>query len=380
MNRKDCENFGRPARNTGTMTLCALALLMLADGARAGQIRLWPTAVVVAESITLGDLAEMRAMASPEEEDSLRRIVVTEAPPAGGSRIIHHEMIRSVLSDSGINLAKITLAGSSQCEVRRPKAALPAATTTNHPPLVPSGTDIQSETPRPQPTGRTLRQAVQDFFDSELARYGGRPEILFDRSDDNVLELTAPPLEFVIHRDNGTPLGLVALEVGVLQSGKLSQDVRLIVRTALSRSVLTARRAINQGAAVTAADVELMPVTFTRLDDMGLDDAATVIGQRARRFIPAGTQIAMDAFEPMPLVLRGQLITLVSEVGGVRVVTTAKACANGIRGETIRVRSTDDNKVEFDAIVTGPGEARAAGSTPSSPHDSKPRLAAGGVP
>ena len=86
----------------------------------------------------------------------------------------------------------------------------------------------------------------------------------------------------------------------------------------------------------------------------------------------------METLEPVPLVLRGQLITLVSEVGGVRVVTTAKAGANGMRGETIRVRSVDDNKVEFDAVVTGPGEARAVGG--GSPEESKPRLVLGGKP
>jgi flagella basal body P-ring formation protein FlgA len=223
-----------------------------------------------------------------------------------------------------------------------------------------------------------LRKAIEDHFNREFARYGGRAEVLFDRSDDHVLELTGPPLEFHIRREKSNPLGLCALEIDVIKDGKSAQQIPIVVRTALSRSVLTARRAINQGAAIVAADVDLMPVTFTRLDDLGLDDAAIVLGQRAKRFIPAGTRIELETLEPVPLVLRGQLITLISEVGGVRVVTTAKAGANGVRGETIRVRSLDDNKVEFDAVVTGPGEARAAGG--GSAEESKPRLVLGGKP
>ena len=379
MNRKDCENFLRRARITRMVSLCALAVLSGSGVVQAGQIRLWPTAVVVAEAITIGDLAELRGMASSEEEDVLRLIVVTEAPPAGGSRIIHHEMIRSALSAKGVNLAKLTLAGSAQCEVRRPSGVQSESTAR---PLhaMPTVRSITSQVTMPQVAGFTLRQAIQEHFDAELSRYGGRAEILFDRSDDALLELSGPPLEFSIRRDKGALLGLVALDVEVAKDGKISQEVRLVVRAGLSRNVLTARRAINQGATVAAADIDLMPVTFISVDNLGTDDAAAAIGQRARRFIPSGTQIELDAFEPVPLVLRGQLITLVSQVGGVRVVTTAKACASGLRSQTIRVRSVDDHKVEFDAIVTGPGEARASGSTSPSAEESKPRLAAGGVP
>lgn len=379
MNRKDCENFSRHGRFKATLPFCAFAMLFAAGSAGGAEFRLWPTAVVVADSITLGDLVELRGLTTSDEEEVLRGIVVTDAPPAGGSRIIHHAMIRSALRDHGVNLAKHTLAGAAQCEVRRPALAQPVSSDTATGSRPTAINEISAQTTRPQIPARTLRQAVQEFFDAELVRYRGRAEILFDRSDERLLELTGPPLQFVIRRDKGPAIGLIALEISVQSGGKVAQELRLVVRTALSRNVLTARRAINQGATVTAADVELLPVTFTKLDDLGIEEATMVIGQRARRFIPAGTRIAMDAFEPVPLVLRGQLITLVSEVGGVRVVTTAKACDNGIRGETIRVRSADDRKVEFDAIVTGPGEARAAGSLPAL-EDSKPRFAGGATP
>jgi flagella basal body P-ring formation protein FlgA len=40
------------------------------------------------------------------------------------------------------------------------------------------------------------------------------------------------------------------------------------------------------------------------------------------------------------------------------VVTTGKAGDDGRRGEVIRVRAADDRKVEFDAVVVGPGEVQ----------------------
>jgi flagella basal body P-ring formation protein FlgA len=365
----------------GIFLLCALLLTVQAGQAQAGQFRVWSSAVVVSDLIKLGDLAELRGLESSDEEDSLRDIVITEAPPPGGSRIIHHELIRSALKSKGVNLAKVTLAGAAQCEVRRPAAPPQVVQIQAGVPVVSSL--INHHESKDAPSGShqsasTLRKAIEDHFHREFARYGGHAEVMFDRSDDHVLELTGPLLEFHIRREKSNPLGLCALEIDVIQDGKTAQHIPIVVRTALSRSVLTTRRAVNQGAAVVAADVDLMPVTFTRLDDLGLDDATLAIGQRAKRFIPAGTRIELEMLEPVPLVLRGQLITLISEVGGVRVVTTAKACANGMRGETIRVRSVDDNKIEFDAVVIGPGEARAAGGGETG-RESKPRLVLGGT-
>jgi len=362
------------------LTVCAIS----ASTAQAGQLRVWTSAVVVSDSITLGDLVELRGVET-EEGDELRSVVITEAPPPGGSRIIHYEMIRAALTAKGVNFAKLTLSGAAQCEVRRPAAPqqVPSAqanTTVDHLDGAERSAQANKSTKaEADAAGQTLRQAIEEHFQKAMSRYGGRVEVLFDSHDLQALELTGPALQFQIRVERPSVLGLCAVEVEVFRESKPVQRIPLVVRTALSRNVVTARRAINQGATLESADVALMSVSFTHLDELGVDDTALVLGQRAKRFIPSGTAIELESLEAVPLVLRGQLITLVSEVGGVRVVTTAKAGANGKRGETIRVRTMDDSKVELDAVVTGPGEARAAGSSGAA-EDSKPRLVLGGIP
>lgn len=379
MTRKDCEF--RMAR-WAALTLAAV-VAGSAQPVRAGQLRVWSSAVVVSDSIKLGDLVDFRGLDSVES-DALRELVITDAPPQGGSRIIHHEMIRAALSAKGVNLSQISLKGSAQCEVSRPAALQPADRSAEAAPTdsrSSSGHALSASNAKTTVAaqGRTLRDAIVSHFELEFSRFGGKAEVLFDGKDEQVLALTGPRLEFKIQPEAKAALGLTALEVEIFKGGEIAQTLRLLVRTALSRHVVTARRAINQGATVVATDVELVPVTFTRLDDLGVEDVSIVLGQRAKKFIPAGTAIEPETLEPVPLVLRGQLITLVSEVGGVRIVTTAKACAAGKRGETIRVRSEDDHKVELDAIVTGPGEARALGDKEPR-EESKPRLVLGGNP
>lgn len=145
----------------------------------------------------------------------------------------------------------------------------------------------------------------------------------------------------------------------------------------MTRQAVVARRSINQGATIRAQEVELVPLTFTRFDKLGMSEIASAIGQRAKRFIPAGSMVEPDVLESVPLVTRGQLVTLVSVAGTVRIVTTGKALQSGLLGQAISVRALDNKRVELEAVVIGPGEVRIGTVTPANRMVS---VRAGGAP
>jgi flagella basal body P-ring formation protein FlgA len=399
MSRKDCENTTliRAMRKPAAATSAAIFALLAASvtigspsTAAAGQVRIWSSAVVVTDSIRLADLAEVRGF-DADEESRLAQLVVTEAPRDGGSRVIHIEMIRTVLAASGVNMAGLTFGGAAQCEVLRPSQTAPARLPDlksqisntcgpegarresvpqtseisdlrfQRPPaegVRDRGESVHASATTEKASARTLRDAVREYFNGEFGRYGGTAEVIFDHTDEQVLDLSGPAYDFNVRRRGGPPLGLCSLEIDVLSNGRTIQTVPLVAQVTMQRRVIVARRSINQGAAVVPADVEAVPMSFIRFDQLGLDDAAMAIGQRAKRFISTGSTIDLDVLEAVPLVLRGQLVTLRSTAGGVRIVTTAKAGADGMLGETIKVRSADDKRLEYDAVVIGPGEVR----------------------
>jgi flagella basal body P-ring formation protein FlgA len=332
---------------------------------------LWSSAVVVDDSIRVEDVCELRGLDS-QTERRLAQLVVGEAPAAGGSRIIHLELIRSVLAANGANLARLTLSGATQCAVSRPSQPSPTPASAASRSSTSSGSSNRRKAEgdhkatsdaSDSANGKTLRQAVLDHFNAEFARYGGTAEIIFDRTSEQVLDLSGPAYEFKVRRKGNSPLGLCPLEVEVLSQGRSVQTVPLVVQVTLTRRVVIARRTINQGAAIAAADVELTALSFTRVDELGLDDVAQTVGQRAKRVISAGSLVETEMLEAVPLVLRGQLVTMTSLAGAVRVVTTGKAGDDGRRGEVIRVRAADDRKVEVDAVVVGPGEVQLGAGT-----------------
>lgn len=381
MRRKDCEQssarvypvlsggrwrrLARAARMS--LTLCFVGAAS-PQAVRAGTIRLWANAVATGDTVRLDDIAEVRGF----DEDSARRIggtTITDSPAPGGSRVIEIAAVRAALTAHRVNLGSCILSGASRCELSRPASIAP--TTVGRTTDATSASD--RTTPRlrrhaaipaalsdPAPDAETLRQSVIAYFTEAVRRYNARAEVAFDGVSDSILELAAPTYSFRVRNASRQLVGLVPVEVDVRTGDRIVQTIPMSVRLTVLRDTIVARRTINQDATLQTTDVELAPMSLSRFDDLPANDLSQVVGQRAKRVIPAGAVIDAGVLEAVPLILRGQLVTLVSEVGGVRVVTAGKAAEDGRLGEVIRVRSTDRRQAEFDAVVTGPGQARVS--------------------
>ena len=274
-------------------------------------------------------------------------------------------------------MATVTLHGATRCAVSRPGELKKPA---QHPVHTIGKTKKHFDSPKTRnqqshdakngkPHGKdipvkndsTLRHVVVEFFNKELARYHGRAEVIFDHTSERVLDLTGPTYTFQVRRRQNHPLGLIPLEVDVLADGRTVQTVPLVVQVTMIHPSLVARRAINQGATIQASDVELVPLTFTRLDRLGMNDPARAVGQRCKKFHAAGSLIQKSDIEAVPIVVRGQLVTLASVSGSVRVVTTARAAADGLLGDVIKVRAVENKRIEYDATIVGPGKVQIGG-------------------
>lgn len=364
MIRKDCGNKVKATAERALLVVMVVCLVGASD-ALAGSIRLWPTALVVSDAIRLDDVCELSGFTA-ETSEKLSRLIVAGAPVAGGSRVVSIDLVRSVVQASGTNLARVTIGGAMACEVSRPSQiapsqAAPRATGRTWRSSNTRRNDDYADTQKSEPAG-TLRQAVIDFCNAQVSRFGGTADVTFDRTSDRLLQLAEPQYGFKVRSREPVVLGLVPLEVDVVAGKRFVQTVAMVVQVTMNRSVLVARRTINQGASIASTDLELVDLSFSRADAIGLVDAAQAIGQRARRVIPVGTAIQADMLEPVPVVRRGQLVTLTSVSGSIQVVTTGKAGADGLVGDVIKVRSVEDRRVEYDAVVTGPGRVQIGGT------------------
>jgi flagella basal body P-ring formation protein FlgA len=81
-----------------------------------------------------------------------------------------------------------------------------------------------------------------------------------------------------------------------------------------------------------------------------------LIGMEARQAIQAGDIVFSDQVQAPIVVKRGDVITVTSQNGGIRVRTSGRAMQNASRGELVQVEALG-SKQKYDARVVGPREA-----------------------
>jgi flagella basal body P-ring formation protein FlgA len=125
-----------------------------------------------------------------------------------------------------------------------------------------------------------------------------------------------------------------------------------------SARIAVAARPIARGEVITAADVEMRsldaaPPTGRRA---GVNSVEQIAGMEAKQAIQMGDVIYVDQVQSPLLVKRGEEITVVSQSGGIRVRTIARARQDGGRGQLVQVESLE-SKEKYDARVVGLREA-----------------------
>lgn len=327
-----------------------------ASAAHGASVTLWREAVVTGDEVHVTDVGQLAGLPAADWT-RVADLVVIPAPDPGGSAIVSCDDLRRTLQAAGVNLAEVVIKGAAHCDVRRPQQSsfTPAAPSTDGPPGANGATFA----------GRSLRQAIESFLAANLGQTSGRVEVQFGRTSGGVLELSEPDYQFDIKRTSGQRLGIVSLEVAVLADGEIVQQVPLLLNVSFVKPTVVAAQAINMGATLAASDVRVVEMTFTRLEHMGVEEPAVVVGQRARRFIGAGQVVMERDLEVAPLVKRGQIVSVYSQVGGVSIVTAAKAMTSGAYGEAVELRASDRSKEKFTATVSGPGRVRVAATSPT---------------
>jgi flagella basal body P-ring formation protein FlgA len=160
------------------------------------------------------------------------------------------------------------------------------------------------------------------------------------------------PLDAQLQRGLVNGQGTVAVVCGGASAWRLFVPVRVVEEV----TVVVARRGLNAGEVLTAADLETRTQASTSLPYGYLSDAAGAIGLTLRRSVPAGALLAPAALVHPEVVERGALVTLVSGSGPIRVKSAGVALEGGRVKQRVRVRSESGRIVE--GVVEASGEVR----------------------
>jgi flagella basal body P-ring formation protein FlgA len=137
--------------------------------------------------------------------------------------------------------------------------------------------------------------------------------------------------------------------------------------------VVAARRNVPRGAVLSASDVELRQLEAGEENLAGtcLTSLDQALGRETKRVLRAGAPVPAADLRSVPLIRRGDLVTVRARSNGVVVRMDAKAHGDGSRGETVKLVTLDGRRELFarvvgfhEAEVAAPAQATTLGSGP----------------
>ena len=133
--------------------------------------------------------------------------------------------------------------------------------------------------------------------------------------------------------------------VGVRCTGAQPWKIYVSAHVTSRDRVLVANRALPRNAVLTAADLTLVERAVDTLSQGYLRDAAELDGMRLRRPVAAGAVLTPAMLASVPLVSRGQQVTLEAQTGGVHIRMAGEALAEAALGQRIRVKNLSSDRV-----------------------------------
>ena len=203
-------------------------------------------------------------------------------------------------------------------------------------------------------TEAVIHQSVTNYVRAELEGAidpEERFEVQVRWQGDLVLERNGE-MNIEVKRLSGRPFrGPTIVRVELSVDGRTERAMTVTADTRFFREVLVSGRNVRRGELLQAEMFELEERDITMQKEGYFVDFAALEGGRARRSIGADRIVDQRHFEPVPVVLRGEEITLVLETDHIRISTKGKALQDGGLGQQIRVRNADSGKVIRGEVV-----------------------------
>ncbi len=352
------------------------SVLALGMGAEAGtaEIRIRERAVLTTSVVYLADVAEIEA-ADGERDKLLTGLPLMPAPAPGTQRYLRRREIADLLAAHGVDLSSVRFEGADQVAItsqadgwaksHTPAATASGASLNRHAALLAGQIVKRNTSPAPN-----LEHDRTDELRTELNH------LIASHLKSKVGEAASWSVSCDVPRRQLGPLGRCsstpACQGGnppwtgrqrfVVSFGTPEGDVQLPVYAEVgvtSKPVVVAVQPLGRGETITAAHVELRSLDYLpQPNGRGavVGSIEELIGMEARQAIRAGEAVYSDQVQPPLLVKRGDLISVSSHAGGIRVRTTARAREDGARGAVVQVESLDKRE-RFDARVVGPRAA-----------------------
>jgi flagella basal body P-ring formation protein FlgA len=381
----------RAAKNLKSVSAMLVTFCVTSHALAAVDVKLRERVAPHGSVVRLGDVAEI-ATADRQQARQLGSLPLMPAPAPGTERFLRTREIQDMLSAQGVDVGALRFVGAQQVVIAAADGArtsnvvqvsaeteiLQRATPMNRHAAILAGADTErTSAPIDETRASGIRTQLTNIIANYLNVKTGKVQLWkveCDLADRDLGKLDAA-------QSTPTCVGGSEPWTGrqrfVISFSTAQGQMQLPIFAEISPPpvpAVVAIRPVGRGEVVKAADIELRSVDANSKSvgqRAAADSVEKLIGMEARQAIQAGDIIFTDQVQAPIVVKRGDVITVTSQSGGIRVRTSGRATHDAARGELVQVEALG-SRAKYDARVTGPREAAVfAMSRPAAPEPAK---------
>lgn len=191
---------------------------------------------------------------------------------------------------------------------------------------------------------KEVRAAVETFLESRSGERGWQTTILQLSVPKGILVSKGVRDLEVIAPGNWPGWGPVSLALVVRVNGVVEKNFSVRLMVEAQTEMVVATRQILAGTVLGEADLTVQKQDVALAAGHHIKRIADAVGRKSRTTIRAGYPVRNDQLVSVPVIVSGQLVTIVLERPGLRITVAGRAKSSGGIGDLIRVENLTSRK------------------------------------
>ncbi|HDD43993.1 MAG TPA: flagellar basal body P-ring formation protein FlgA [Candidatus Desulfofervidus auxilii] len=146
-------------------------------------------------------------------------------------------------------------------------------------------------------------------------------------------------------------LSSFSLPIAFSINGQIVNRTWVTVKAKISLPVVVTLRPLARGEVIKKEDVKIEKREFSKINPRMFSRLEEVIGKRMKVSIGAGEILTYTQVQPIPLIHRGDIVTIVAESPVLKVTVKGRAKEDGCRGDLIKVLNLNSKKIVYGRVI-----------------------------
>lgn len=162
------------------------------------------------------------------------------------------------------------------------------------------------------------------------------------------------PVTIQLYQKERTPLyGLVRLVAMVSVKGTVRHEATLSGWVDVFESTVCTSRPLKKGEVLKEEDLYLSRQNVSRSQGRAVVDIDKAVGLMVRHNVRQNTPLKEWMLEKAPVLDKGAVVTIIAQMGGLRVTVKGVALERGYTGEMVKVQNSMSQKAVFARVIDG---------------------------